>query len=231
MDQDRQDGVILRTEQPPDFPVVERLTREAFWNVNVPGCDEHYLAHTLRSHPAFVPELDFVAELEGKVVGNIMYARTLIHRDEGGQTEVLTFGPVSVLPEYQRRGIGSALIRHTLALARDMGFRALLTYGDPDYYRRFGFVAGKEYGILTVDGLISPALLGLVLVSGALNGMRGRFDEGEAYRVDPGAAAEFDRSFPPRAQEVTPSQARYQEFLDQTAVPGPAEGNSAPTSR
>ncbi len=220
MDHNRHEGIILRTEEPPDFPVVEQLTREAFWNVNVPGCDEHYLAHTLRSHPAFVPELDYVAELEGVIVGNIMYARTLIHRDDGGQTEVLTFGPVSVLPEYQRRGIGSALIRHTLSLARDMGFRALLTYGDPDYYRRFGFVAGKDFGIRTVDGLISPALLALELVSGALNGMRGRFDEGDAYRVDTESAAEFDKGFPPKAKEVTPSQARYQEFLDQAVASG-----------
>ncbi len=216
-------GISLRIEQPPDFPVVEQLTREAFWNVNVPGCDEHYLAHTLRRQPAFLAELDCVAELDGKIVGNIMYARTLIHKDAGGQLEVLTFGPVSVLPEYQKKGIGGALIRHTLDLARNMGFPAVVIYGDPDYYRRFGFLAGKEFGIRTLDGLYSPALLVLELATGSLQGMSGRFDEGEAYRVDPEAAAQFDRGFPPKAKAVTPSQARFQELLSQAEAPSPVE--------
>lgn len=193
--------------------ILDNLTREAFWNVNVPGCDEHYLAHTLRQAPAYVAELDFVAEYEGIIAGNIMYARAGIHTEQGKARKVLTFGPVSVLPRHQGRGIGSALIRQTLSLAKELGYRAVVIYGDPRFYQRFGFVAGEEAGIRTMDGLFSPALQALELVPGALEEMRGRFDEGDAYRLDYEAAAEFEKGFPPRAKEVTASQARFLELL------------------
>ncbi len=204
-------NIRLRPETPADHREVEELTREAFWNLYVPGCDEHYLAHTLRQAPAFIAELDLVAELGGKIVGNIMYARASIITDAGTEHAVLTFGPVSVLPAYQNQGIGSALIRHTLNLARDLGHRAVLIYGDPDYYRRFGFTAAESNGICGAEGWFSPALQALELAPGALRGISGTFDEGEAYRVNPEAAAKFDLSFPPRAKEETPSQARFRE--------------------
>lgn len=208
-------NIRLRLETPADQRKVEEITREAFWNLYVPGCDEHYLAHTLRQMPAFIAELDFVAELGEKIVGNIMYARASIMTDDGWEHEVLTFGPVSVLPEYQKQGIGSALIRHTLALARDLGHRVVLIYGDPDYYCRFGFVAAEGSSICGAEGWFSPALQALELAPGALQGISGTFDEGEAYRIDPEAAAAFDLSFPPRAREEKPSHARYRELLSQ----------------
>lgn len=74
----RQGGIALdinlRLEKPEDHRLVEELTREAFWGTNNPGCDEHFLVHKLRTVSAFVPELDFVAEVDGKIVGNIMYS-------------------------------------------------------------------------------------------------------------------------------------------------------------
>lgn len=208
--------MILRLEQASDREQVEYLTREAFWNRNVPGCDEHYLAHTLRQAPAFVAELNFVAEIDGEIVGNIMYARACIHTGQDGDREVLTFGPVSVLPSLQSKGIGGALITHTLALACDMDFQAVVIYGDPAYYCRFGFVAGEQYGICSKDGWFSPALQVLELVPGSLQAVSGRFDEGDAYHVDPEAAAEYDKLFPPKVKEETPSQARFRELLSQS---------------
>ncbi len=207
------DKLRLRPEEPEDHRRVEEITREAFWNLYVPGCDEHYLAHTLRQAPAFIAALDFVAELEGKTVANIMYAAATIRTDAGLEYKVLTFGPVSVLPEHQNQGIGSALIRHTLALARQLGHRLVLINGDPNYYCRFGFVAAELFGIHGTEGWFSPALQALELAPGALQGISGTFVEGEAYRVDPEAAAAFDLSFPPRAKEETPSQTRYRELL------------------
>lgn len=208
--------MILRLEQETDRPKVEQLTREAFWNVHVPGCDEHYLAHMLRIAPAFVAELDFVAEIESEIAGNIMYARACIHTVQDGDREVLTFGPVSVLPPLQGKGIGSALIRHTLALALQMGFPVVVIYGDPAYYSRFGFVAAEQYGIRSNEEWFSPALQVLELVPSSLQGISGRFDEGEAYHLDPQAAAEYDKLFPPREKLETPSQQRYRELLSQS---------------
>ena len=136
--------IIIRHEQEVDYRNVEELTREAFWNRYVPGCDEHYLVHSMRSMPAFLPDLDFVAEYHGNVIGNIMYTKATIFGDDGRQYPVLTFGPISVLPEYQGRGIGSKLIQHTKAIAKSLGYQAILIYGDPEFYKRVGFVALSE---------------------------------------------------------------------------------------
>ena len=124
--------MIIRNERPEDHRAVEELTKLAFWNVNVPGCDEHYLAHILRSHEDFVPELDFVAEFDGKLIANIMYTRSKLRGSDGSVKTVLTFGPLSVLPEYQRRGYGKALLEHSLDRAAELGYDAVVIFGNPD---------------------------------------------------------------------------------------------------
>lgn len=93
----------LRTEQPADYRETENVTREAFWNLYSPGCCEHYLLHVMRDSPAFVPELDLVAERDGRIVGNVVSLRAVLHGDDGTDCEVLSLGPISVLPECQRR--------------------------------------------------------------------------------------------------------------------------------
>ena len=162
--------IKIRLETPVDYSNVERITREAFWNHHVPGCDEHYLAHVLRQAECFLPKLDFVAELDGSVVGNIMYTKARIVGDDAVEYPVLSFGPISVLPEVQGRGIGGRLIRHTLALAKEMGHTAVLIYGDPDYYCRFGFVPAEQYNIGTRYNTYAAALQAVELVPGALAG-------------------------------------------------------------
>jgi len=209
-------NLILRPEGAQDFRKVEELTRDAFWNVNEPGCNEHYLAHILRDSPDFIAELDYVAELDGIPVGNIMYARSVIRISESSLFQVLTFGPVSVLPALQGKGIGSALITHTLELAQRLGHTAVVIYGDPAYYGRFGFKAGESFGICTRDGWFNPALQALELVPSALTGISGSFIEANVYNLDNQAADQFDTSFPPRSKAVTPSQSRYLELLSQS---------------
>jgi predicted N-acetyltransferase YhbS len=206
--------ITIRREEPRDYRIVEELTREAFWNLHVPGCDEHLLAHNLRGTAVFVPELDFVAEADGEVVGSIMFCRAKVAEDGGGGREVLTFGPVSVWPRLQRKGIGGALIRHSLKAAAEMGFTAVLIYGDPAYYCRFGFKPAEAFGIRTSEGRFHPALQALELVPGALAGISGRFFEGEAYHVDPEELAEFDKQFPYKEKFETESQKRFLEMLN-----------------
>ena len=113
--------ITLRNETEEDHKIVEQLTREAFWNVHVPGCNEHYLVHIMRNSEQFIPQLDFVAELKGKIVGNIMYMHSMVTDDDDKTYAVITFGPISVLPKHQNKGIGSKLIEHSMKLARDMG--------------------------------------------------------------------------------------------------------------
>lgn len=209
----------LRLEKKEDYAEVEKLNREAFWNIHAPGCDEHYLAHVLRDSPDFVHELDFVAVVDGKIAGNIMYTRSHIACDDGTECETLTFGPLAVLPEYQNRGIGKALIEHTKALAKDMGCKAIIIYGDPEYYKRCGFVGAQIYGIATPWNTYLDSLLALELVPGALKGCAGRALESEAYDVDSEAAARFDSHFPPKEKkEGLASQQRF-KYLVSTGRP------------
>ena len=112
--------IELRREQSSDYSETENVTREAFWNHYSPACSEHYLLHIMRDCPAFVPELDVVAVCDGKIVGNVVYMKSVIRADNGNSYEVLSLGPISVLPEYQRKGIGVRMIEYTRDIARRM---------------------------------------------------------------------------------------------------------------
>ena len=100
----------IRLEKETDYRAVEELTRETFWNLYKPGCAEHYVLHTYRSKPEFVRELDFVMEKDGRLIGHVMFVRAEINSDEGRKIPIMTFGPISILPEFQRRGYGRALL-------------------------------------------------------------------------------------------------------------------------
>ena len=207
-------NIEIRLEQKNDYRIVEELTREAFWNLHVPGCNEHLLAHALRSSPSFIPALDFVALKDGCIVGNIMYCRSTV-KDQEKIHDVITFGPISVLPEFQKQGIGSALIVHSLRAAADMGLKAVLIYGDPDYYHRFGFKSAKEFNISTSEGTFMEALMALELCEGALCGVSGRFFEDEVYHVSDAELIEFEKTFPYKEKRVTETQKRFAELANQ----------------
>jgi len=203
--------VTLRPEEERDFPIVEELTREAFWDVYCPGCNEHLLVHKLRKADVFVKELDFVALCDNKITGNIMYAEAAVKNNDAEHT-VLTFGPVSVLPEYQNRGIGGKLINETIKLSKEMGYKGIIIYGDPEYYKRFGFKQSKEYQITNGGKRFPAALLVLELYPDALNGIEGIFDEGKAYELDENEAEEFDKRFTAKEKGYLKSQERFKEL-------------------
>ena len=200
--------IVLRLEEEKDHRIVEELTREAFWNLHVPGCDEHLLVHNLRSTKEFIKELNFVAIYNNKIVGNIMYVEAIVKNNDKNHP-VLTFGPVSVLPEYQKKGIGKKLINHTIGLAKNMGYKAIIIYGDPEYYKKYGFKASKEYNITDKEQKYPAALLVLELYSNALNGINGIFDEGEVYEVNKEELEEFEKSFIVKEKIVTESQKNF----------------------
>lgn len=104
--------IELRLGKPSDYAETENVVREAFWNVYAPGCCEHYLVHVIRESHNFVRELDFVAVSEDQIVGCVMFVKGTVLGDDGVTHEVLTLGPLAVLPSFQNKGIGRRLIEH-----------------------------------------------------------------------------------------------------------------------
>lgn len=190
-------NIDIRLETTADYRAIEELTREAFWGImDQPACDgEHLLVHKLRKIPAYIPELDFVAESNGKLVGHVIYSLAKVETSDGKETEVINLGPISVLPEYQKMGVGAALIRHSVSEAAKLGYRAIILYGHPDYYPRFGFRRANRYGITSGDGRSFDALMAMELYDGALDGINGRYVENKVFEVDPEELAEFDKGF------------------------------------
>ena len=108
-----EENIVIRNEKKEDWETVEKITRQAFYNLYVPGCVEHYLVHIMREHEDFIPELDFVLELDGQVIGNIIYTKAKLIDENGTEKEILTFGPVSIHPGYKRMVYGKMLMEHS----------------------------------------------------------------------------------------------------------------------
>jgi putative acetyltransferase len=142
-----QDHLIIRIETPADYAASENLTREAFWNVYRPGCTEHYVLHTFRGRPDFIPELSLVMELDGKLIGHVMYVRSGIHSGDGRTIPIMTFGPISIAPEYQRQGYGTVLLRESMRRAELLGAGAIAIEGNIGFYGKSGFVVASARGI------------------------------------------------------------------------------------
>ncbi len=187
--------IYIRLENPSDYRPVEELTREAFWGFTHPTCDEHYLVHILRTVPAFIPALDFVAEINGKLVGNVMYSKAEVVDENDNAHEVITFGPLSVLPEHWRSGVGTALMKHSILRVRELGYRGIVFHGHPDYYPSFGFQNAQVFGITNHNGKNYDALMAMELYDGALNGIRGKFYEHPVFDVKAEEAEKYNKLF------------------------------------
>ena len=149
----------IRNETKADHPAVEALARRAFYNLYLPGCHEHYLVHIMRNHPDFVPELDFVLELDGEIIGSILYTRSSLTSETGEQREILTFGPVCIAPERQRQGYGKRLMEHSLEKAAELGWGAVVIFGSPANYVGRGFQCCKRHLVRMEDGSYPTAML------------------------------------------------------------------------
>jgi len=197
--------VLLRSEEEKDYNSVENLTREAFWNIYKPGCDEHLLIHNMRKAKEFIKDLDYVAVFNNEIIGNIVYAKAKVI-DINKEYDVITFGPVSVLPMYQKKGIGKKLIEHTIPKSKEMGFNAIIIYGNPKYYERFGFKNSKEYKITDMEGNYNDALMALELYPKSLENINGKFFEGEIYKIDKKELEIFEKNFPYKEKLILDTQ-------------------------
>ncbi len=203
--------LTIRLENEQDHRAVEQLIRASFWNIYKPGCDEHYFAHRLRRHPAFVPELDFVLEHNGVIIGNIMYSRAHLLGEDGRRKEILTFGPICIHPDFQRRGGSRMLIEHSCARALELGYDTVVILGNPDNYVGRGFVSCRKCNVSMGEGIYPAALLVKELFPGALEGGQWQFVDNDAAACceDAAAVAAFDARFPPKEKAWQPSQEAF----------------------
>ncbi len=213
-------GFIIRLETSSDYTEVENLTREAFWNQNVPGCYEHYFAHVMRHHKDFIPELDFVIEFDGKIIGNVMYTKAKLIDENGFEKQVLSFGPVSILPKYQRKGFGKALLEHSFLKAAELGYDVIVIFGHPSNYISRGFKSCKKYNICLKGNVYPTAMLVKELKDGVLDGRRWCFHESSVGELceDPKAVYNFDARFPHKEKNWMPSQEEFYIYSHSTIV-------------
>lgn len=211
----------IREEKLSEQRETENVVREAFWNVYSPGCSEHYLVHRIRQCPAFIPQLNLVAVKNGTIIGHVMNIKSYINGDDGKCYEVVSLGPVSVLPQYQREGIGTGLISEVKKIAKKLGYRAILLYGNPVFYLKQGFEPAEKYGIRNSENMFAAALHVCGLFDGALNGINGKYHEDDVYYADEEAVKTFDKDFP--FKEVVSGTPSQQYFLEMSAKCRPFE--------
>lgn len=199
----------IRLEKKEDFRKVEELIRESFWNVYRPGCLEHYVIHVLRDDPAFVPELDFVMERGGRIIGQNMFVRTKICADDGREIPVLTMGPICITPELKRQGYGKHLLDYSLEKAKELGFGAVLFEGNIGFYGKSGFDAASKFGIRYNDmpeDADTSFFLCKELKDGYLKDVKGAYKTPQGYYVNETDAEKFDKSFPRKEKLKLPGQ-------------------------
>ena len=205
-------NIVIRPERADEHRRVENLVRESFWNVYRPGCQEHYVLHRLRNDPAFVPELDFVMERDGALIGQNMFMRAHIDADDGRKIPIMAMGPICIAPEYKRQGYGKILLDYTLAKAAALGCGALCFEGNIDFYGKSGFTFASEFGIRyhgLPEGADASFFLCRELIPGYLDGVTGVYGPPEGYLVaeqNPEDFEAFDAQFPPKEKKVLPGQ-------------------------
>ena len=199
----------IRLEKKEEYREVENLVRESFWNVYRPGCIEHYVIHVLRDDPAFVKELDFVMEKDGRLIGQNMFMKTVIEADDGRVVDVLTMGPIGITPELKRKGYGRALLDFSLEKAAELGYGAVLFEGNIGFYGGSGFNYASRFGIRYHDlpeDADSSFFLCRELIPGYLDGITGVYQTPQGYYVKDEDVEEFDRDFPAKEKLKLPGQ-------------------------
>ena len=167
---------IIRSERKEEHREVENLVRESFWNVYRPGCLEHYVLNQLRNDDAFIHELDFVMEKEGRIIGQNMFMKAVIKADSGRDIPIITMGPICIANELKRRGYGKILLDYSLQKATEMGFGAVCFEGNIDFYGKSGFTFASDFGIRyhgLPEGADASFFLCKKIIPGYLSGITG----------------------------------------------------------
>ena len=190
----------IRLEQPKDYREVENLTREAFWNVYHPGCTEHYVLNQYRTNPDFIPGLDLVMTEDDKIIGHVMFSKAEIILDDGTNFPSWTFGPISIHPDYKRKGYGLKLLLYALEKARTMGIGLLQMEGNKIHYH----AEPRESEV--------PYFLAQELIPGYWGNREGTYCPPKGYFVadeNPEAFEAYEATFPQKEKLRLPGQLGY----------------------
>jgi predicted N-acetyltransferase YhbS len=198
--------VIIRNTIEQDYYKTEFITREAFWDIFKPGCDEHLILHNIRKSQCFIKELDIVAINKNEIIGHIICTKAKVIDIQMKGYEVLCAGPLSVLPEFQKKGIGTRLMIQAITTAKESGFSGMILFGHPNFYHRFGFKNAAEYGITTKDGQNFDPFMALELHENGLTEIKGKFYEDSVFEIHSEELIEFERNFPFREKHKTATQ-------------------------
>lgn len=202
-------NITIRLERVEEHHEVENLVRESFWNVYRPGCLEHYVLHQLRIDPDFISELDFVMELDGKLIGQNIFVKAVINADDSRIIPIVIMGPICITPELKRKGYGKILLDYSLDKAARMGFGAVCIEGNIDFYGKSGFTYASEFGIRyhgLPEGEDASFFLCKELIPGYLEGITGEYETPAGYFVDEAEVEAFDKAFTYKEKLKLPGQ-------------------------
>ena len=198
--------ISFRQTREKEWKETENLTREAFWDVYKPGCDEHLVLHLIRKRNCYIEALDLVAVDGEKIIGHIICTRAKVIDSMNNEHHVLCAGPFSIMKKYQGKGHGARLMEYCIAKAKELAHDAMILFGNPDYYHRFGFRNAAEFGITTKEGLNFDPFMALGLLNASLSGITGKFYEDESFSVDGAELEDFEKQYPFKEKHVTSTQ-------------------------
>jgi len=201
--------IKIRNEKEADYKKVEEITRKSFWNLYIPGCNEHYLVHIMRSHKDFLPELALVIEVDNQIIGNIMYTKTKLIDEFGEQKDILTFGPVCILPEYQRMGYGKKLMEYSFKKAATLGYEVIVIFGNPNNYISSGFKSCKKFNVCLEDGTFPSAMMVKELKPDVLDGRKWVYYQSPVFEIDEREAERFDEGLESLEKKYQLSQEEF----------------------
>ena len=210
------DNIKIRLEETNDYRAVEELTRDAFWNLYTMGASEHLMVHNLRKSEDYIQSLSFIATINNEIVGSVFYSKSIVVDELGNIYPSITIAPISVNTTFQKNGIGSKLINHSINEALKQEYKAIVIYGDPEYYKRFGFVGSKNYKISAIDGKYYKSLLVLELEKGYFSGIKknGKFSYSPVFDITPDEVDKFDAYFPAKEKLRTKSQEEFEKLIN-----------------
>jgi len=205
-------NITIRLEEKKDYREVENLVRESFWNVYRPGCLEHFVLHCLRDDPEYVPELAFVLEKDGEIIGQNVFVRTAIKADDERNIPIMTMGPICITPRLKRQGYGKLLLDYSLEKAKELGCGAVCFEGNILFYGQSGFTYASKFGIRyhgLPEGEDASFFLCKELIDGYLEGITGEYATPKGYFVceaKPLQFEEYEASFPHKEKLKLPGQ-------------------------
>ena len=159
--------INIRKETEKDYEDIKSVNDKAFGQEN-----EGKIVENLRKNEKYISDLSLVAEIDNKIVGHILFFPIKVISQKN-EYETLSLAPMSVLPNYQKMGIGLKLIAYGIKAAKKAGYTSIIVLGHSDYYPRFGFVPASTFGIKPPFEVPDTAFMALELLPNSLKGKQG----------------------------------------------------------